>query len=318
MMTNCPKCGGTVKPEAKFCPRCAFNLKQAVEQKDEGELQEEAATLLLPQQPAQQPARLPAAQEAPSVPVAEQAASADEVESATTRSCPRCRAAVKPNQKFCMQCAAPLAAGAASSPAQAGPVYPQSPQMQAQAAMMTAQPAAQHAAPYPVPKASAANAKLIVISIIALVVLAGAGVGSYFVFFKGKAETANANVQGNSNRQANSNETGRRDDAPRAGMTPEQTANAILLAMKDNDAEALKKFVARSSITSPGEILTDLQAKEQEKGKVKSFKVNSARDISGTAIVFYTIDWTDGGQTRGTMNLNQEDDAWKLTYLAQL
>ena len=330
MMTNCPKCGGAVKPEAKFCPRCAFNLAQAAQQQaaQQQAPQQQAPHQQAPQQQAPQPpvertpervpeSFAPPPQQAPrqkeSAPAAQQAASTNVDESATVKSCPNCRAPVKPNQKFCMQCAAPLAPGAHGGPAQAGIAQPQAAPMAAQPPMRAPQPGPQH----PGPKASSSNMKIIVIALVALVVLAGAGVGSYFLFFKGNgAETANANTQGN--RNATTDNVNRQGPNPpvRGATTPDEAARMTLQAIKDGDSAALKGLSAKSKPGLADEIMAEIGRKKEQNGEVKSYRIINTFPGENSAWVAFIIQYANGVST-GRMDMVKEDGSWKVEAITQ-
>lgn len=314
---QCPNCGNTVKPESKFCPRCAFNLRQAAappassapeRQPDSLEKKWEQAAQQYGQQAARQPEQPAAAARKP-----------EPVEAATAQSCPQCRAAVKPGQKFCMNCAAPLAEGGLQQPAMPAAMQGQPQPMPGYPAQAQDWGAQQ---PYPQPQ-TAGSSKMIIAIAVGVLVLAGAGVGAYFLFFNKGAAAGNTNSQttqsaaaSNSNTSVQSNTNTRpttTTTTTTSGTGLPGVVNALLQAMKDGDTSALRSNIARNASANADAILNDIRAK----GTMTSYKLTTEPTaFEDRGVAFFTFDFSGGAQSTGLMNLVKEDGTWKLDSFA--
>lgn len=315
---QCPNCGNAVKPDSKFCPRCAFNMQQAAkpavekpaaQQPDAFEKKWEQAAQQYGQQASRQP-------EPPGM--------GSRAEAPTTQSCPRCRAEVKPGQKFCMSCAAPLGDASPAKPSQPAPHHGQ-PQPAQPFPQQAQQWSNQPQQPYPMQQPAGSNKGMLIALIAGVLVLAGAGVGAYFLFLKDKGTTeSNATAQSNqtttganSNRPSDATNTNTRTTQTNTTTTAtglSAAANGVLQAMKEGNVEMLKTYMSRNATRSADEIFREARAK----GEIKSFKmVSDPVDLQGTAIATFAIDYANGGESAGYMNLENENGTWKLvTFFA--
>ncbi|HXG92514.1 MAG TPA: zinc-ribbon domain-containing protein [Blastocatellia bacterium] len=245
-MNQCPRCGASVNPNAKFCPICALNLSEAAA----------AETQVMP-----------------------------------SPQCPNCGSLVAPGARFCPNCASPIAAGAGQgaafgggyNAAQAGPYY-----------------GGQGYAPEPRAKSSMP----VIIGAVVLLVLIGAGIAAYFIWFnKPSGSNSNSNTSGGSTSKAPS-------------QSPGDSMKKLISALESGDRATVRSLVAKSEGESAvDELFRDAADDMRRAGGVDTVSINK-EDVNGdTATVQFEVKYRNGKSDRDTVRLIKEDGVWKLTDL---
>jgi flagellar basal body-associated protein FliL len=164
----------------------------------------------------------------------------------------------------------------------------------------------------------AGSGKMIIAVVVGVLLLAAAGVGSYFLFFNKGAAAGNTNSQtnqsavaGNTNSPSttNMNTTTTTTTTTSSGGNLSGVVNTLLQAMKDGNTSALRSNIARNASANADSIINDIRAK----GAMTSYKLTSEpAAFEDRGVAFFTFDWGGGNQSTGLMNLVKEDGAWKL------